>query len=129
MIHTARFTMDFESHSEWQKRVRQGKVLSQFLATKRGRMRIAHALTAPLRARINYSEIGRNLIQVQPLPDGAIPDYKKPKSRKKPVRRKKWKLKKGQWIARGGPNDGHLHEKTPYGVLIYGGRRRKPHCG
>lgn len=50
-------------------------VLTRMMATQQGRRRIAATVTGPLRTIRDYSTVGRRAIQVDELPDGAIPIY------------------------------------------------------
>lgn len=50
-------------------------VLSNLLRSAEGRMRIAAAMTHPLRRRLEYASIARRMFHVEPLPQGVEPIY------------------------------------------------------
>ena len=52
-------------------------IIAKYLATQRGRHKLAASLTQPLRLRRDYTAVGRKTFLVEQLPDGALPIYDK----------------------------------------------------
>lgn len=46
------------------------EIISRYLATQRGRHKLAASLTQPLRLRRDYTAVGRKTFLVEQLPDG-----------------------------------------------------------
>lgn len=53
----------------------QGNFLQEALRSAEGRSRLAQAMVAPLRARMDYQSVGRRAFLVEQLPQGALPVY------------------------------------------------------
>ncbi len=50
-------------------------LIAQALGTHEGRVALAEAMVAPIRAALNYQSIGRKLLMVDELPQGALARY------------------------------------------------------
>jgi hypothetical protein len=50
-------------------------IISEYLNTKEGREKLAASMIQPLRARLDYSSIGRRIFLVDQLPEGVLPVY------------------------------------------------------
>lgn len=50
-------------------------VLRRAIKSLAGRAKIAAAMAAPIRRNLNYHNLARNVLQIQPLPQGALPTY------------------------------------------------------
>ena len=53
----------------------KAEIISEYIATAAGRQSLAEAMTQPIRRRWDYESIGRQIFQVQELPQGAMPIY------------------------------------------------------
>lgn len=53
------------------------KVISQALATPEGRVTLAQAMVEPIKIALEYQAIGRKLLMVDELPQGALPRYER----------------------------------------------------
>jgi hypothetical protein len=53
------------------------KIISDYIKTPQGRMKLAASMTQPLRLRRDYTSVGRKTFLVEQLPDGALPIYDK----------------------------------------------------
>jgi len=53
------------------------KIISDYIRTPQGRMKLAASMTQPLRLRRDYTSVGRKTFLVEQLPDGALPIYDK----------------------------------------------------
>lgn len=53
-------------------------IIARSLNTNRGRTILANAMVAPIRRALNYQGIGRRLLQVDELPQGAYVSYSQP---------------------------------------------------
>jgi hypothetical protein len=58
--------------AEWQ----APKLISEYIQTKEGREKLAASMIQPLRRRLCYPGIARELFRVEQLPDGALPYYR-----------------------------------------------------
>jgi hypothetical protein len=54
--------------------IKYGNLISQ-LSSNPGRAALANSMIAPIKARIDYSGIGRKIFLVDQLPEGASPTY------------------------------------------------------
>lgn len=52
-------------------------IIAAMLASPGGRQKLAASMAAPLRARRDYTAVGRKLFPVESIPDGALPIYDK----------------------------------------------------
>jgi hypothetical protein len=52
-------------------------VISNYLSTPQGRQSLAASMVQPIRRSLNYQGIARQALQVQQLPQGALPYYSK----------------------------------------------------
>jgi len=52
-------------------------IISQYIQSSGGRQRLAQAMVAPLRTRLDYSGMARRVFMVEPLQGGALPTYDK----------------------------------------------------
>lgn len=52
-------------------------IISDYIKTASGRMKLAASMTSPLRLRRDYTSVGRKTFLVEQLPDGAMPYYDK----------------------------------------------------
>ena len=52
-------------------------MLAAYIETPEGRQKLATSMQQPLRARRDYTSVGRKAFLVEQLPDGALPDYDK----------------------------------------------------
>src|SRR5574339_352302 len=50
-------------------------VVSNYLSTSAGKQALAQSMSAPIRRSLNYQGIARQALQVQQLPQGALPYY------------------------------------------------------
>lgn len=53
------------------------RLIGEYIQTSAGRQRLAQAMVAPLRARLDYSSVARRTFLVDELPPGAFPIYDK----------------------------------------------------
>ena len=53
------------------------KIISEYIKTPQGRVKLAASMTQPLRTRRDYASVGRKTFLVEQLPDGALPIYDK----------------------------------------------------
>ncbi|PZP08774.1 MAG: hypothetical protein DI607_12895, partial [Sphingomonas hengshuiensis] len=51
------------------------QTLTRMMATQQGRRRIAASVVGPLRKIRDYTAVGRRALQIDELPDGALPIY------------------------------------------------------
>lgn len=63
----------FDQYSNEQKNV----VIGKYIGSGEGRMKLASSMQKPLRERRDYSSVGRKALDVEGLPDGALPLYDK----------------------------------------------------
>jgi hypothetical protein len=54
---------------------RKEKQLVKYLSSIEGKQKLAEALTAPIRQKLDYVGVARRALVVDPLPEGALPDY------------------------------------------------------
>lgn len=47
------------------------EIIASLLRTKEGRAKLAESMAQPLRKRMDYESIGRRMLSIQPLPEGA----------------------------------------------------------
>ncbi len=52
-------------------------LISKALETEEGRTALAQAMANPIRMSLDYQGVGRKLLVVDPLPQGALPVYDK----------------------------------------------------
>ena len=52
-------------------------VIAQALSTEEGRVALAQAMVEPIRRSLEYQAIGRKLLMVDELPQGALPRYER----------------------------------------------------
>ena len=52
-------------------------VIAQALATEEGRTALAQAMVEPIRRSLEYQAVGRKLLMVDELPQGALPRYER----------------------------------------------------
>lgn len=52
-------------------------IVSEYLKTREGRLRLAMSMIQPIRRRIDYQSLSRKVFLVQQIPDGALPIYDK----------------------------------------------------
>lgn len=50
-------------------------IITEYMKTKAGKLMLAQAMIQPLRQRLNYAAIARQLVPVQQMPEGAVPIY------------------------------------------------------
>ena len=53
----------------------RNRLIQAALSTTEGRSRLAVAMAAPLRTRLDYASIGRRVFMVEQMPEGALPVY------------------------------------------------------
>jgi hypothetical protein len=52
------------------------KIVTEYLKTKAGRLALAQAMIQPLRMRMNYTALARQLVPVQQLPEAKVTYFK-----------------------------------------------------
>jgi hypothetical protein len=52
------------------------RILAEYMKTVKGRSHLAQVMISPLRAKIDYTRLSRQLIPVEPMPQGALSFYK-----------------------------------------------------
>jgi hypothetical protein len=81
--------------------ITQEQIIRQALESQQGRQRLAQAMVAPIRQRMDYQSVGRRTFLVEQLPEGALPIYDSGTdangSEVPPFVRPDW-LQIGQWV-------------------------------
>lgn len=68
---------EFNRYASQQRENEMEELLATALESEQGRIAIANAMANPIRNTLDYQSIGRKLLMVDPLPQGALPVYDK----------------------------------------------------